>query len=386
MAPAKNSSQTRAAAKKNAGGPRQIRMVVRSAEEAVRRVRETLGPEAQVISVRQVKGAGLQRFLAAPRLEIVARGPEPPEAEPETPQEDGPAAGPSPAAPSTERTERQPAGEGVHSTDKPEMGEGGAEPSTDAQSGSEKREARLLTCRRFLERAGLPETVLARLDGAQDWREIGEMDVQAGLPRAVQWLRRYKSGQGSMEFPQSAAFVGGPGAGKTTALCKLLARQVFLEGRRPQVLRLEVDKPHLDDGLLLYCDVLGIDCARTVGDLDTTRGDGLYVDLPGFSLREASEQERIGKALEELGIAERILVINAAYEESVMRKFVQAGRALGTRRMVLTHVDELESYGKLWEFLLDPEGGVLFFSDGQNVAGDRVEDPFGFLLERTFPR
>lgn len=367
-----------------ASGGKEIRLVVRSAEEAVRRVRETLGPEAQVISVRQVKGAGLQRFLAAPRLEIVARGPVA-EAVKEAKE-------PTPAASEgavLEKPLEKPAGE-------PEAGRGtGVAPAggSDAAGGrnrkgdsAKEKEAVGLNCRKFLERAGLPEVVLARLDGAREWREIGGMDVQAGLPLAVQWLRKYKSGQGPMAIPERAAFVGGPGAGKTTALCKLLARQVFIHGKRPQVLRLEVDKPHLDDGLVLYCDVLGIRCARSVGELEAGEGDGLYVDIPGFSLREGSEQARIGAALEELGMEERILVLNAAYEEAVMRKFVQAGRALGTRRQILTHVDELESYGKLWEFLLDPVGGVLFFSDGQNVAGDRVEDPFGFLMERTFPR
>lgn len=364
-----------------AAGGKEIRLVVRSAEEAVRRVRETLGPEAQVISVRQVKGAGLQRFLAAPRLEIVARGPvaerlEEEEASPAEPKgtgEEKPVAGGNP-------------GGGKSAVASGGRGSVGAVESDGGTGQDRDGEAGVLNCRKFLERAGLPEVVLARLDGAREWREIGAMDVQAGLPRAVQWLRKYKSGQGAMAIPERAAFVGGPGSGKTTALCKLLARQVFIHGKRPQVLRLEVDKPHLDDGLVLYCDVLGIRCARSVGELDGEEGDGLYVDIPGFSLRETSEQGRIGAALEELGMEERILVLNAAYEEAVMRKFVQAGRALGTHRQILTHVDELESYGKLWEFLLDPDGGVLFFSDGQNVAGDRVEDPFGFLMERTFPR
>ena len=44
-----------------------------SAQEAVVQIREKLGPEAEVISVKQVKGSGLERFLSpSPKLEVVA--------------------------------------------------------------------------------------------------------------------------------------------------------------------------------------------------------------------------------------------------------------------------------------------------------------------------
>src|SRR4051812_36335247 len=50
----------------------QFRFVVRSAKEAVRILHERLGEKARVISVRQVEGAGLARFLRAPKLEVIA--------------------------------------------------------------------------------------------------------------------------------------------------------------------------------------------------------------------------------------------------------------------------------------------------------------------------
>ena len=56
---------------------REIRFIAKSAQEAVEQVRNELGPDAKVISVRQVTGTGLQRFLKAPQLEIVAREFEP---------------------------------------------------------------------------------------------------------------------------------------------------------------------------------------------------------------------------------------------------------------------------------------------------------------------
>ena len=45
---------------------KKFRLVVRSAEEAVRVIREKLGDKAKVISVRQLGGEGLKRFISSP--------------------------------------------------------------------------------------------------------------------------------------------------------------------------------------------------------------------------------------------------------------------------------------------------------------------------------
>ena len=48
------------------------RFVVGSAEEAVSVLRQRFGQRARVVSVRQVEGKGLARFLQAPKLEVIA--------------------------------------------------------------------------------------------------------------------------------------------------------------------------------------------------------------------------------------------------------------------------------------------------------------------------
>ena len=57
--------------------PKRYRLVVRSAEEAVRMIREKLGENAKVVSVRQTGGEGLKRFISSPKLEVIAEVTEP---------------------------------------------------------------------------------------------------------------------------------------------------------------------------------------------------------------------------------------------------------------------------------------------------------------------
>ena len=54
---------------------KRFRLVVRSAEEAVRVIREKLGEDARVFSVKQVGGEGLKRFISSPKLEVIAEIP-----------------------------------------------------------------------------------------------------------------------------------------------------------------------------------------------------------------------------------------------------------------------------------------------------------------------
>ena len=45
---------------------KKYRLVVKSAEEAVRVIREKLGASARVLSVRQMGGQGLTKFISSP--------------------------------------------------------------------------------------------------------------------------------------------------------------------------------------------------------------------------------------------------------------------------------------------------------------------------------
>ncbi len=331
---------------------KEIRFIARSAHEAVDRVRSELGSDGQVVSVRQVTGSGLQRFLKAPQLEIVARRQAP------SPMKEA----------SIKATELS----------------GEPEPQVSVPASVSEKPA--LTCGKFLGRAGFSPALMARLEGAQAWRDIQELSIAEGLPQAIAWLHDYKASQIRSGLPARIAFLGGPGVGKTTCLCKCLAREVFIKGNQPEVLRLEVDKPHMDSGLSLYCEILGLSCKEDPSEIDFSGEKPVFVDVPGFSLHVEGEKERIRNALDEIGVYDRVMVLNAAYDSAINQRFCRDGSEMGAKYKILTHVDELYDFGKLWQYVLDLEHEVLLFSNGQNVAGDIIEDTFKFLMERTFPK
>jgi flagellar biosynthesis protein FlhF len=191
---------------------------------------------------------------------------------------------------------------------------------------------------------------------------------------------------GMKPLTQRVAFIGTPGTGKTTALCKRLAADVFFRNRKARVLKLDLDRPNPNDALTVFCDAMGVPLARDAADLAEGGADEtLYVDFPGVSADSKGEIAEIASALERHQVASRVLVVNAAYDAEMMKRAYAFGEALGATHVVFTHLDELIHWGKLWEFVLGQGLQPLFLSAGQNLAGDFSEQVFDSILDRTFP-
>lgn len=325
------------------------KFVVGSAEEAVKVLRERLGEKAKVVSVRQVESGGLARFLRAPKLEVIAR--------------------------IEEEESRE---ESVVPAEDPGND---FEPMAAPPSSSEK----LLG---ILQKAGLSQQLLARLKREPAWAGLSNRELRSALNEVAVLMRLLYQSRARRPLEKCVAFIGTPGVGKTTALCKRLAADVFLRQKPARVLKLDVNKANPADGLAVFCEALGVPMLREGESIDAIASEGegtLYVDLPGVSPGNASEAEELAGLIGEKNTS-RVLVLNAAYELSLMKQAYALGEKLGATHIGFTHLDELSHWGKLWEFLLAP-GNLqpLFLGFGQNIAGDFAEDVFDSTLAKTFP-
>ncbi|MEI6714543.1 MAG: hypothetical protein WCO60_12370 [Verrucomicrobiota bacterium] len=238
---------------------------------------------------------------------------------------------------------------------------------------------------RLLEAGGISKQVLARLQDYGAWPAIDSMPLSRALPEVAGLLRAEYRAIPKRPLGERVAFVGAAGAGKTTALCKRLAMDVFLRGERPAALKLDLDRANPGDALSVFCEALGAAYIRTPADAPSPgRGRTLYIDLPGFALWSEDELAEIRAALNPLFTTSRAIVINAAYDPALMRRCFEVGARLACTHVVFTHVDELQHWGKLWDFLLRSGLTPLFLSTGQNIAGDCEENVFDAVLSRTF--
>jgi flagellar biosynthesis protein FlhF len=363
------------------------KFIVKSAEEAASIIREKLGESAQVISVRQVEGEGLARFLKSPKLEIIAQVPSDPSQ-----------SLPSPAPDPTEQLQTQAEADEDYLAQEPSQRRKPTRARKARSPQEPKRDdtdlvpeslvramfknlptGRLWT---ILSKAGIPGEFLAQFGERPESRQLNEQPLQTAISHFAM-LMRDRAPSRSLALSNRVAFFGSPGSGSTTALCKQLASDIFLRGRQACVMKLEADEPNSSEGLAMFCEALGVQLLRTRGELKKLDEDtNLYFDIPGMVLT-GKNVRHLQKTFDELGIESRVLVVNAAYERQLIQEAYTRAGSLGATHVVFTHVDEIPRCGKLWEFVLDDGLVPLFASTGQNIAADFDRHIIDLLVRRT---
>lgn len=338
------------------------KFIVSSADEAVTVLRERLGENAKVISVRQIEGAGLARFLSAPKLEVIAKV--------EAPEEAGPGHG--------EKVAEEP------------MNDLGPGPGAEAEPAAEEEDAgRELPVEekldRILRRAGFNNVMKSRVRAEASWGRLVKMPLGGALTEVAVILRGEYMRTPRRALEESVAFIGTPGTGKTTALCKRLVTEIFIRNRKARVLKLDLERPNASEGLAVFCEAMGVPLVREGGREEEETEGTLYVDTPGIGTESRGEIAEMQKALEKRRVGSRVLVINAAYDAELIKRAYGLGERLGATHVVFTHLDELVHWGKLWEFVIGQRLQPLFLSAGENLAGDLSEQVFDSILDRTFP-
>jgi len=324
------------------------KFVVKSASEAASIIRDRLGPEARVLSVRTIPAGGLRRLWSSPRIEVIAQTP----ADPTEPS----------ASPSASQL-------------------AAASPPPEAPVIAPRPAPSLAS---LLRRSGLSEVALARLQMAPSWAGL----ESAPLHRALVETGRRLQSEAEQRWKRSpltrVAFLGSPGSGRTTALCKWLGAEVFRRGRRGHVVMVELDRPNSPGPLPLFCEALGVAvCRDPAAGRPAAPGQFVAFELPSLSLSRPEANAALGDFLSREGIEQRVLVINAAYDHSALRATYAAGRALGATHLVFTHLDEVSQWGGLWDYLFDGALEPLFLANGPSLTGDCEEDVFGAVIRRT---
>lgn len=361
------------------------KFIVKSAEEAASIIREKLGETAQVISVRQVEGEGLARFLKSPKLEIIAQVPS-------ESSEALPSPAPESAAQQSSETEedflssepsqrrKAPRPRKTRSPQEPKRDDADFVPESLVRAMFKNLPTgRLWT---ILSKAGIPSEFLAQFGERPESRQLNEQPLQTAISHFAM-LMRDRAPSRSLALSNRVAFFGSPGSGSTTALCKQLASDIFLRGRQACVMKLEADEPNSSEGLSMFCEALGVPLLRTRNELKKIDEDtSLYFDIPGMVLT-GKNVRHLQKTFDELGIESRVLVVNAAYERQLIQEAYTRAGSLGATHVVFTHVDEIPRCGKLWEFVLDDGLVPLFASTGQNIAADFDRHIIDLLVRRT---
>ncbi|HEY9099626.1 MAG TPA: flagellar biosynthesis protein FlhF [Thiobacillus sp.] len=385
------------------------RIVAKTSREAMRQLRDALGPDAVILSNRAVEG-GVE-VLAMPAEDIAAFAPSVMEA-------------PAQVAAPKPRVQREP---------EPEMWE-------------EREAAPAVTIkRRLIERVAIPnddsaqlaQSVISEIKSMQmrletqmsdmAWRDLPGRDpsgaammrsmLSAGFSATLSrqmldimpkgdvettqaWMRntlmkRLQVMQNETSMLDAGgvfALMGPTGAGKTTTTAKLAARFVVRHGAEKLAL-LTTDSYRIGghEQLRIYGKILGVTvhAVRDAADLRLALSElrnkhTVLIDTVGMSQRDRAVAEQVEMLTQAGKQIKRLLLLNATSHGETLNEVVQAYQASGLDGCILTKVDEAASLGPALDCAIRHELNVHYLATGQRVPEDLHLANRQYLIHRAF--
>jgi len=358
-----------------------------SMQEALRKIRTTLGDDAMIVGTRTLRRGGVLGVGSKEVVEVYVADHRP----------QGPAApGARPAAVS------QPPVAGV----KPPAG---AAPPEELEVLSKSLAALRQEVRDLVrEKEGVPDHPFLRdayglllereVDSKLAARLVSQMErlpLPVGLPDPAR-VRAAVAAHLRKVFPPNVPAPGSPpprvvvlvgptGVGKTTTIAKLAARARLAGGQQVALITLDTFRIAAVDQLQKYAQIIGVPLAvasdpvefRTAVSTFAKDGvDTVFVDSAGRSQRDELKMNELREFLRVLPGVEVHLVLSTTTGPRTLRSVAERFGAAGFQRVILTKLDESASFGTILEALVAIGKPVSFLTDGQNVPDDlMISDP-----------
>ncbi len=378
------------------------RIVARTSREAMRQLREALGPDAVILSNRAVEG-GVE-VLALPAEDIAAMAP--PVVEELAP----------PPAPRRQIREMQPEPE-PEVTIRRRLIERVAVPSEDSAQLAQSVISEIKTMQNRLESqladlawrdlpgrdpagASVMRDMLTAGFSATLAREMLESLPKGDAEQAQIWMRNtlmnrlnvMQSETSMLDGGGVFALMGPTGAGKTTTTAKLAARFVVRHGADKLAL-LTTDSYRIGghEQLRIYGKILGVTvhAVRDAADLRLALSElrnkhTVLIDTVGMSQRDQAVSEQVEMLFQAGKQIKRLLLLNATSHGDTLNEVVQAYQAHGLDGCILSKIDEAASLGPALDCAIRHELNVHYLATGQRVPEDLHLANRQYLIHRAF--
>jgi flagellar biosynthesis protein FlhF len=304
-------------------------------QDALRAVREELGPTALVLSTRVVPAAGVRGWFGRRMVEVTAA------ADREDVSED-----------------RQPSGQPA------------GEPN------AERRAVNAIAAR--LEAAGLDPDLAREVAEAHPARRRRGATVQSLRRTIAEQLASLAATDTS--FAPVEVFIGPPGVGKTTTIAKIAAQERARNGQRLGLVAADGFRVGAVEQLRLYADILGspLTVARSASELDAALEDArrpLLLDTAGRSPSDESSRDMLRLLAGRRDVRTHLVLAADTTPNTAKRVLDRFGDARPSR-VVVTKLDEAEAFAPMLSVLRERKLPISYFGTGQGVPDD---------LERATP-
>ena len=188
------------------------------------------------------------------------------------------------------------------------------------------------------------------------------------------------------------ALVGPTGVGKTTSTAKLAARCVMRHG--PEKLALITTDAYrigAHEQLRIYGKILGVmvHSVKDEADLrialkELKNKHTVLIDTVGVSQRDQMVTEQVAMLQGAGADVKRLLCLNATATGETLNEVVRAYQGSGLAGCIMTKLDEAASIGNVLDVVIRQKLNLFYVSNGQRVPEDLHLADRGYLVDRAF--
>lgn len=389
------------------------RYVVREMQEAIRLIKQDLGPEAVIVSSYRVPSKGLAGFFMPRLLEVTAALDEPHEINlrlKRAPAQLAVTAGdtansqssPAMALPYKqqghgERTLYLTSGRyGARRPENPANSQlaGGPDPGgREVPQGAERRSLFEMIVNKEIEagqggdpvfkwrealiKMDVDENIVERLlsDLDSELSQSGSESENVYLNIKRQIIRLLEPAYNSTEKTRVLTFVGPTGVGKTTTLAKLATKFSLNEYKKIALVAVQTYRLGAMEQLQAYGDFLGIPVEVVMTPAELARvlkshsdKDYILVDTAGRSARNNGQLLELKSFLDAVEEPQDIfLVLSLTTKNRDLSKIAFEFQKIKCSKIIFTKLDETETYGSILNLISAYSIPVAYLADGQGI-------------------
>jgi flagellar biosynthesis protein FlhF len=180
-----------------------------------------------------------------------------------------------------------------------------------------------------------------------------------------------------MPSKKVVAFVGPTGVGKTTSIAKLAARLALQKKKKVLLMTLDGYRIGAIEQLRSYAGLMGIPFrfVDQVSELprvieENAQRDYILIDTAGHGPRDLDSMRALANFLKRSEFIERHLVLSAATKPSDMREIMDRFEICHPDHLLFTKLDETSTPGPILNELVRTQKSFSYYSNGQKVPDD----------------
>ena len=359
--------------------------IAKEMPEAIERVRKELGPDAVILSSRQIRGKGFAGFFGKKLVEVTVAY-EPTPGKTIIPER---SFGRTEAAAGDKKNTQETAaknarGEAVFSQLIHEKGEELAEAekknaerkqTSKSGAGSEELLNRLVDREVHVGLAKKIATqtneITSRFD--DDSSKVAENLIleMLGEPAVIK-LKKYRM--------NIIMLLGPTGVGKTTTIVKLAGQYTLEQGLKVGFINTDTYRVAAQEQLKTYADIMDLPIC-TIYSPDEMEGalltmqdrDVVLIDTAGKCAADKTYQEEIEAYIKQSGADEVLLAVSASMGYGASKELIGNYSFLKNYKLIITKLDEVSAWGSVLNIVSLAKQPIAFVTTGQNVPYDIVE-------------